>query len=172
MAEPLVFPDGSTYRAISSPADPEREPLVMEFVLMPDCMAPPPHVHPSGQRETFEVVEGAFELRTGSKWHRLAAGESLTVESGEVHTFRNREGAPVRVRDVHDPAYSFERYIRRLHALVTEHGFKGVSPRAALYLSLLWREHRDTEVPATPPQRAAVALLAGLGRALRLRLPP
>ena len=172
VAEPLVFPDGSTYTVISSPAEPEREPLLMEFLLMPDCMAPPPHRHPGGQRETFEVVEGAFELRKGSDWHRVAAGESLTVESGQVHTFRNRERSPVRVRNVHDPAYSFERYIRRLHALVTEHGFTGISPRAALYLSVLWREHLDTEVPAARPQRVAVALLAGLGRALRLRLPP
>jgi mannose-6-phosphate isomerase-like protein (cupin superfamily) len=171
VAEALVFPDGSTYTVIGSPADPEREPLLMEFLLMPDCAAPPPHVHPGGQRETFEVVEGAFELRQGSDWHRLAAGESLTVKPGEVHTFRNREGAPVRVRDVHDPAHSFEPYIRRLHALVSEHGFTGVSPRAALYLSLLWREHRDTIVPATAPQRVAMALLAAIGRALRLRLP-
>jgi quercetin dioxygenase-like cupin family protein len=169
--EPLVFPDGSTYTVISSPADPEREPLLMEFLLMPDCAAPPPHIHPGGQRETFEVTEGAFELRKDSDWHRVEAGQSVTIESGEVHTFRNREGAPARVRNVHDPGRSFERYIRRLHALVCQHGFTGFSPRAALYVSMLTREHSDTEAAPSAPQRAAMAALAGLGRALRLRLP-
>jgi quercetin dioxygenase-like cupin family protein len=167
----LEFPDGSTYTVISSPADPERESLLMEFHLMPDCAAPPPHIHPGGQRETFEVTEGAFELRKGSDWHRVEAGQSLTVEPGEVHTFRNREHAPVRVRNVHDPGHSFEPYIRRLHALVSEHGFTGPSPKAMLYMSLLWSEHSDTIVPASAPQRAAMAVLAGVGRALRLRLP-
>jgi quercetin dioxygenase-like cupin family protein len=169
-AESLEFPDGSTYTVLDSPADPEREPLVMEFLLQPGCMAPPPHYHPGGQRETFEVTEGAFELKRGREWHRVRAGESLTIEPGEVHTFRNREAEPARVRNVHDPAYSFERYIRRLHALVIEHGITGVSPRAVLYLSLLWREHRDTEVPARPI-RVPMAALAIVARTLRLRLP-
>ena len=170
MSDSLVMPDGSAYTVLDSPADPAREPLLMEFLLQPDCLAPPPHVHPGGQRETFEVQEGAFELLRGRGWHRLEAGQSLTVEPGEVHTFRNREAAPARVRNVHDPAHSFESYLRRLHAVVTEHGFTSISPKAALYLSVLLREHRDTIAPAGP-LRLPMAVLATIGRALRLRLP-
>jgi quercetin dioxygenase-like cupin family protein len=166
----LEMPDGTAYQVTSSPLDPQREPVVMEFMLPPGCVAPPPHVHPRDQSETFEVLEGAFELRSGRDWHRLETGQSLTVEPGTVHTFRNREPAPARVRNVHDPAYSFERYIRRVHALVTEQGFTAMSPRAALYFSLLAREHSDTFVPARP-LRAPMTLLAYLGRAFRLRLP-
>jgi quercetin dioxygenase-like cupin family protein len=168
----LTMPDGSVYTFVDSPTDPEREPLVMEFLLQPDCIAPPPHVHPGSQRETFEVLEGEFELRKGRAWQRLEAGQSLTVEPGEVHTFRNRSGAPARVRDVHDPGHSFEPYLRELHALVTRHGFERVTPKAAVYLALLWREHADTIRPANPPMGAAMGLLAGIGRALRLRLEP
>lgn len=170
MPDRLVMPDGSAFTVLDSPADPEREPLLMEFVLQPGCAAPPPHVHPGGQRETFEVLEGAFELRRGRAWHRLEAGQSLTIEPGEVHTFRNNEAGAVRIRNVHEPAHTFERYLRRLHAVSSEHGITGVSPKGALYLSLLWREHRDTIVPA-PVLRAPMALLATIARVLRLRLP-
>jgi mannose-6-phosphate isomerase-like protein (cupin superfamily) len=170
VSDQLEFPDGSIYTVLKAPVDPEREPLEMEFLLRPDCAAPPPHVHPPGQRETYEVIEGAFEVRRGSHWHRLGAGEAATVEPGKVHTFRNREEAPARVRNIHHPAHSFERYIRRLHALVTEHGFTGVSPKAILYISLLWSEHRDTIAPVGP-QRLAMALMALVARGLRLRLP-
>ena len=116
------------------------------------------------------MLEGAFELRRAGSWHRLAAGQSLTVAPGEAHTFRNHESAPARVRNVHDPAHSFERYLRRVHALINEHRFERISPRAALYLATLMREHADTIVPAGP-LRLPAALLAGIGGALRLRLP-
>lgn len=142
----------------------------MEFLLQPRCLAPLPHVHPRTQRETFEVLEGAFELRRGRSWHRLEAGQTLTIQPGEVHTFRNRERVAARVRNVHDPAYSFERYIRRLHALVSERGFAGIAPRAALYFAVLVHQHRDTEVPAVS-LRLPIALMATIGRMLRLQLP-
>jgi quercetin dioxygenase-like cupin family protein len=170
VSDRLAFPDGSEYAVLESPADPEHEPLVMEFLLKPRCVAPPPHIHPGRQRETFEVLEGAFELLRGRSWHRLSAGESYTVEPGEIHTFRNHEAVPATVRDVHDPAQSFERYIRRVHAVVTEHGFTKISPLAAVYLATLIREHSDTMVPAAP-LRVPMTLMAGLGRLLRLRLP-
>lgn len=165
------MPDGSVYAVTARPADPSREPLEMEFLLMPDCPAPPPHVHPAGQRETYEVLEGSFEVRKGREWRRLEPGESVTVEPGEVHTFRNRGPAPVRVRNLHDPGHSFERYIRRLHAVVTQHDFRGVSPKAGVYLSMLWAEHRDTIAPANPVQRLGMGMLATVGRAARLSLP-
>jgi quercetin dioxygenase-like cupin family protein len=170
MSDRLAFPDGSEYAVLNSPADPERDPLLMEFLLQPRCVAPPPHVHPGGQRETFEVLDGAFELRRGRTWHRLEAGEALTIEPGEVHTFRNHETTPARVHNVHEPAHSFERYIRRIHAVAIEHDFSKVTPRAALYLAALMREHRDTIVPAVP-LRLPIALLATIARVLRLRLP-
>ena len=167
----LVFPDGSSYAFVEKPADPEHEPLVMEFVIQPDALGPPPHVHPAPQRETFEVTDGEFELRHGSDWKRVRAGESLTVEPGTVHTFRNRSGAPVHVRNVHDPAHGFERYIRGIHAVVSDHGFERVTPKAALYMALLWGEHPDTIRPANAPMAAGLAALRGAARAMRLRLP-
>ena len=57
-ADKFTFPDGSEYAVISSPANPDSEPLVMEMVCQPECLAPSPHVHSSGS-DTFEVLEGS-----------------------------------------------------------------------------------------------------------------
>lgn len=163
------FPDGTRYRVLTSPADPEREPLVVELLLPPGCIAPPPHIHPHS-KETFAVVEGTFEVRKGRSWHRVNAGESMTLDAGTVHTYRNRDTGPVRVRDIHEPAHSFERYIRRVGAVLEQQKSTTVTPRAAIYLAMLDREHADT-VRSAPPLRVPMVLLAGLGRTLRFRLP-
>ena len=173
MADSLAFPDGSVYRFLERPADPSAGPLVMEFELQPDCTAPPAHFHPGGQSEVFECVEGSFELLVGREWQRLDAGQSVTVESGTRHTFRNKSGAVARVRNVHSPAHSFEAYLRRLHAIVSEAGLGAErSPAAMAKFALLWREHADTIVASDPPLRVGLPVVAGAARLLRLRLPP
>jgi hypothetical protein len=58
----FTFSDGSQYTVISSPDDPNSVPLVMEMTLQPDCLAPPPHVHPHSS-DTFEVLDGVIEVR-------------------------------------------------------------------------------------------------------------
>jgi len=158
----LEFPDGTVIEVVSSPADPGTGPLELEFLLPHRCAAPPPHVHPGGQTERFEVLEGEFELLEGHTWHRVAAGSSLEVPPGIRHTFRNRSGAPVRVRNVHDPAHSFEAYIRGLHAIVREAG--GMGPRVAIPFAGLWRRHSDTIRPSDGAVKLAVALLGRFAR--------
>jgi quercetin dioxygenase-like cupin family protein len=168
-ADEFAFPEGSRYKVIAAPANPEHEPLVMEMVYQPRCLAPPPHVHPNAS-DTFEVLDGTIEVRANGRWHRLQAGESITARPGEVHTFRNRGQASVRVRNVHDPAHSFERYLRRIDAVLREKGFTKVTPRAVLYLAMIERAHAETIRPA-PALRVPMAVLASLGRIMRLRLP-
>jgi hypothetical protein len=74
------------------------------------------------------------------------------------------------VRNVHDPAHRFEHYLRQIDAVLREQGFTKVTPRAAVYLAMIDREHSETIRPA-PALRAPMALLAALGRAMRLQLP-
>src|SRR3954470_17919220 len=102
----------------------------MEFLIQPGAPGPPPHIHPDPVRETFEVLEGEFELLHGGDWKRLRAGESMTVEPGVAHTFRNESGAPVRIHDIHDPAHGFETYMRQIHAMVVDRGFQKITPKA------------------------------------------
>lgn len=168
-ANKFTFPDGSEYAVISSPSDPEHEPLVMEMTYAPRCLAPPPHVHPDGS-DTFEVLDGEIEVRAHGKWHRLKAGQAITAKPGEVHTFRNRGRASVRVRNVHDPAHRFEHYLRQIEAVLRQQGFTKVTPRAAIYLAMIDREHAETIRPAAA-LRAPMRILASLGRAMRIQLP-
>ena len=117
------MPDGTTFEFVRSPADPEKDPSEMVFTAQPNGPAPPPHVHPR-QRETFTCEEGDFELLVDGEWRRLPPGESLTVQPGQVHTYRNEGAQTARVRTVHEPGLAFEQYIRDLHATVVEHGIE------------------------------------------------
>lgn len=168
-ADRFTFTDGSEYTVLTRPSNPEREPLVMEMVFQPGCLAPPPHVHPSSS-DTFEVLEGMIEVRANGKWHRVQAGQSITAKPGQVHTFRNRADAAARVRNVHDPAHSFESYLRHIEAVLREQGFTKVTPRAVLYLAMIERRHAKTIRPA-PALRMPMTILAALGRVMGLRLP-
>ena len=173
MSDSLAFPDGSVYRFLERPADPSAGPLVMEFELQPDCAAPPAHVHPAGQSETYECLEGWFEIVVGRDWQRLEAGQSLTVPPGRRHTFRNESGAVARIRNVHTPAHSFETYLRRLHAIACETGARSPnSPALVAKFALLWRQHSDTIAAADVSLRVGLPVVAGAARLLRLRLPP
>jgi quercetin dioxygenase-like cupin family protein len=171
MGEVLTMPDGSTFEVLRSPADPERDPSEIVFTAHPGGPAPPPHVHPR-QREIFTLEEGDFELLLDGGWRRLAPGESLAIEPGQAHTYRNKGTATARVRTVHEPGLSFEQYIRELHATVVEQGVMKVTPAMAARMAALWRRHSDTIQPGPPPLRLAFAVLGRVGPLLGLRPAP
>jgi quercetin dioxygenase-like cupin family protein len=171
MGEVMTMPDGSSFEVLRSPADPERDPSEMVFTTHPGGPAPPPHVHPR-QRETFTLEEGDFELLLDGKWRKLAPGESLAVEPGQTHTYRNKGAATARVRTVHEPGLSFEEYIRELHATVNEHAVTKVTPAMATRMAALWRRHSDTIQPGPPPLKLAFAVLGRVGPLLGLRPAP
>jgi quercetin dioxygenase-like cupin family protein len=168
----LEFPDGTVY-VITEPAERSGGQMFrMEVVLVADAGVPPPHVHPH-QHEEFEVLEGALELRVGGQWHNLIAGQSAEVKPGEPHEFRNSSGAVARVRTTFRPALSFQAYIERVHQLIVSGKLKGPGdPKSLLYLSMLFREHRDTVSAVGTPQRIAMTVMSSVGRLLGLQLPP
>jgi quercetin dioxygenase-like cupin family protein len=171
MGELMTMPDGSTFEVLRSPADPERDPSEMVFTAHPNGPAPPPHVHPR-QRETFTLESGDFELLLDGEWRKLGPGESLSIEAGQTHTYRNRGAATARVRTVHEPGLSFEEYIRELHATATEHGADKVTPAMAARMAGLWRRHSDTIQPGPAPLKLAFGVLGRIGPLLGLRPSP
>jgi quercetin dioxygenase-like cupin family protein len=171
MGEVMEMPDGTTFEIVRSPADPERDPSEMVFTAKPGGPAPPPHVHPR-QRETFTLEEGDFELLLDGDWRRLAPGESLTIEAGQTHTYRNKGSATARVRTVHEPGLSFEEYIRELHATAVEHGVEKITPAMAARMAALWRRHSDTIRPGPAPLKLAFAVLGRVGPLLGARPAP
>src|SRR5262249_43835009 len=81
------------------------------------------HLHPEAE-ESYEVVSGTLDVCVDRRWRQLGPGESVTVAAGTPHTLRNRSGAEVRLVNLHRPALGFERFFRRLHALVDSGGLK------------------------------------------------
>jgi mannose-6-phosphate isomerase-like protein (cupin superfamily) len=100
------MPDGSAYIVTTPSVETDRAYVEMEFVLPSRCVPPPPHVHPH-QVEEYTVLEGSLDVLVGDTWSTLGPGESASVPQGARHTFRNRSGAVVRVRNWHRPAMRF-----------------------------------------------------------------
>jgi quercetin dioxygenase-like cupin family protein len=162
------MPDGSTYLVVRPAAETGGELVEMEFVLPSGCLPPPPHVHPH-QVEEYEVLEGSFEVTVDNQWRTLGRGQSASVPQGTIHTFRNRSGAAVRVRNWHRPPMRFEDFIERTCTALRAAGVRSKrDPRVYICLSMVMLRFGDTLVPARRRERIPMQALAGLGRVLRL----
>jgi len=161
--------DGSVYEVTAAAADSGRQFVEMEFTLPPGSVAPPPHVH-DGLTEEYEVIEGSFDVMSAGDWSTLGPGSSAVIPPGTLHTFKNRSGAAVRVRNVHRPPARFEDYIEHIYQLTRARRIKSTrDPRLPIYLSMLMLEYPETLAPGRARERVGLKALAGLGRLLRLR---
>jgi quercetin dioxygenase-like cupin family protein len=165
------MPDGSVYILRRAAAETEGESVEMEFVLPPGCVPPPPHIH-HHQVEEYEVLEGRFEVVLEGQWSVLGPGESTSVPVGALHTFRNRSGGVVRVRNWHRPAMRFEDFIERTCETLRAAGVKRKrDPRVPLYLSMVMLEFEDTLVPGRRRERLPMRGLARIARMLPAPTP-
>jgi mannose-6-phosphate isomerase-like protein (cupin superfamily) len=161
----FVMPEGlGEYLVVASHEETGGEYVEMELSLPAEAFAPPPHRHPT-QTESYEVLEGSFEVMVDGEWQRLHVGESAEVPVAANHTFR-LVGEPVRVRNFHRPGSRFDEFIERQYRFVTSDRFRGLKrPSTAVAMATAWHEHRDLLVPTNPVLRAAVSALAPIGRA-------
>jgi hypothetical protein len=115
--------------------------------------------------EDYEVLEGSFEVMIDGRWRTLTAGESASVPVGALHTFRNRSGGVVRVRNWHRPALRFEQFIERTSEVLRAAGVKRKrDPRVFLYLSMVMLEFEDTLTATRRRDRVPMHALAWLAR--------
>ena len=164
--ERFKMPDGSVYIVRSPAVETDGESVEMEFVLPPGCVPPPPHIHPQ-QVEEYEVLEGRFDVVVEGEWRTLAPGASVSVPIGALHTFRNRSGAVVRVRNWHRPAMRFEDFVERTCHTLQAAGIKRKrDPRVLLYLSMVMLDFSDTLVPGRRRELIPMQALARLARLL------
>jgi hypothetical protein len=120
--------------------------------------------------EEYEVIEGAFDVMSDGAWTCLGPGQSTPIPPATLHTFKNRPGAPVRVRNVHRPPARFEDYIEHNDRLMHGHRISTArDPRVSIYLSMLMLEYSDTLAPGRTRERVAINTLARVGQLLRLR---
>jgi mannose-6-phosphate isomerase-like protein (cupin superfamily) len=159
--------DGSTYEVVRSSAETNGEYVEMIFHLPPESVAPPPHVHEE-LTEEYEVIEGTFDVSVAGEWKTLGPGDSASVAPGVLHTFKNRSGDLVRVRNWHRPAARFEDYIEHISRLLAAKGIKrGRDPRIPIYLSMVMLEYPETISPGRARERVAINAVARIGRLLR-----
>jgi mannose-6-phosphate isomerase-like protein (cupin superfamily) len=160
--------DGSVYEVVRTAADTGGDFVEMVFHLPPGCVPPPPHVH-SGLVEEYEVLEGRFDVMVDGEGSTLAPGESASVPQGALHTFRNRSGSMVRVRNFHRPAARFDQYIEHIYRLLRARGVKRkTDPRVPIYLAMVMLEYSETLAPGRKRERLGLGALAGLGRLLKM----
>jgi quercetin dioxygenase-like cupin family protein len=164
--ERFKMPDGSVYIVRRPAAETDGESVEMEFALPSGCVPPPPHIHPH-QVEEYEVLEGRFDVMVDGEWRKLAPGDSARVPIGVLHTFRNRSGAMVRVRNWHRPAMRFEDFIERTCHMLRAAGVKRKrDPRVFLYLSMVMLDFDDTLIPGRRRERIPIQALARIARLL------
>jgi mannose-6-phosphate isomerase-like protein (cupin superfamily) len=160
------MPDGSIYEVTAAAADSDGEFVGMHFTLPPSMVSPPPHVH-GGLTEEYEVLQGTLSVMSGGSWITLGPGESASIPPDTLHTFKNRSGATVRVRNVHRPPARFEDFIEQISRLMRARGIKRPKdPRIPIYLSMIMLEYPETLAPARARERIGLTALARLGRLL------
>ena len=160
------MPDGSVYIVRRAAAETGGESVEMEFVLPSGCVPPPPHVHRQ-QVEEYEVLEGQFDVVVDGKWRTLGPGEHASVPVGALHTFRNRSGRQVRVRNWHRPAMRFEDFIERTCTTLSAAGItRKRDPRIALYLSKVMLDFDETLAPGRTRERLPMKALARIASLL------
>lgn len=135
----------------------------------PGGEGPPLHIHAHAE-ESYAVVSGMLEMRLGSEWRQIRAGETVTVPRGTPHTLRTTE--PVELINVHQPALAIEALFRTMHCLVTEHGVS-LPPkdfRSAVLVGMLFTAYQREIATVEPPQMVMRGL-ALIGKLLRFKLP-
>jgi quercetin dioxygenase-like cupin family protein len=167
----LTMPGGARVVITQSTADSDGERVEMEFSLPTGASGPPLHFHPA-QKEEWHVLSGTLEAHLDGDWRELNEGESVSIPAGSPHTFRNRSGDTVRVRDVHMPALDFQEYMEQLSSLVETGKVTTLRrPSSLIHLAMVVRAHRPMQLTAGGVQRAGESVLASLGRLLGYRLP-
>ena len=164
--EQFPMPDGSIYIVRRPAAESDGAFVEMDFVLPHGCVPPPPHIHPH-QIEDYEVLEGRFDVVIDGEWRTLTPGDSASVPVGALHTFRNRSGEPVRVRNRHTPAMRFEEFIERTCRTLSSAGIRRKrDPRVAVYVSAVMLDYDETLFPGRARERIPMRGLAAIARLL------
>jgi len=126
--------------------------LEMEWELSPQTGGPPIHIHPHAT-ESYEVLQGKFDVWVNGGWKTLSVGEKVAVEKGVPHTYRNASHETTRVYNTHQPALKFDEYFEGLHTLAKSGVFKSnqMTLKTILYLSALMTKHKDETRLVSPP---------------------
>jgi quercetin dioxygenase-like cupin family protein len=141
-----------------------------EYALIEAAVAPnggvASHVHPF-QTEEFEVRSGSVEFKKNGTKVVAHAGDTVVVEPGDVHRFKNVGADEARFVAKVTPALEFESFLETMFALAADGktNKKGMpNPlRMAVIANAYLDDVRMPHVPAVL-QKAALATGAAVGR--------
>jgi mannose-6-phosphate isomerase-like protein (cupin superfamily) len=124
------------------------------------------HIHPHAI-ETYELLQGKFDVYINGNWKTLSVGEKAVVEKGVPHTFRKTGSETTRVYNTHQPAMKFDQFFEGMYKLTNSDGGKSnkMTLRAILYLSILYTSYPD-EIQSVRPPNAIMQVFGFIGRLL------
>lgn len=155
---------GMMMTIIKTAKDTNGNSLEMEWTITPKSGGTPVHIHPSAI-ETYEILSGELQVFKKDQWLTARAGDKITIEMGEPHTFKNATNEYVRVYNTHQPALAFEEFFRGLQKFAKSGLVKGgkMSFSAIVGVSTLWTNYSREIVSVQPPSFVMKAM-AALGR--------
>jgi len=140
-------------------------------ITPPGAQGPAEHYHP-GYAESFEVVEGEFVVEIEGTPRTLSASESITVEAGTPHTFRNESDSYATCIVESRPAGRLEDVVQLLFGLGHDGKLAASGRPGFLQAMVMADEMGDDTIFTSPPptvQRVMAAVLGPIGRRVGYR---
>jgi quercetin dioxygenase-like cupin family protein len=141
-----------------------------EYVLVEAAVAPgggvASHVHPY-QTEEFEILSGSVEFRKNGEKVLAHEGDSITVEPGEIHRFKNVGAHEARFTAKVSPALEFESFLETMFALAADGKTNKKGMPNPVRMAVIANEYfDDVRAPRVPGaiQKAALSAGAAVGR--------
>lgn len=155
---------GMIMTIVKTAKDTQGKSLEMEWTLSPNSGGTPVHIHPAAI-ETYEIISGELEVFKKDKWITASAGEKITIEKGEPHSFRNSTNAFVKVYNTHQPAMNFEGFFKGLHKFAKSGLVKNgkMTFKSIVAVSTLWTNY-PKEILSVKPPAFVMKALAVYGR--------
>lgn len=135
-------------------------------ITPPGAAGPAEHYHPYYD-ESFEVVEGEFVFEVEGDPQTLGPGESVTVEAGTEHTFRNESDSYATCVVETRPAGRLGDVVQLLYGLAHDGRLPESGRPSFLQAMVMADEMGDDTIFTSPPpevQRLLAAVFAPLGR--------
>jgi quercetin dioxygenase-like cupin family protein len=159
-------PLGMKFYIKKTAAETNGQSFEMEMELDPQRRAGIIHIHPHAL-ETYEVLQGKFDVYVNGNWQTRSVGEKVAVEKGVPHTFRNASNETTRIYNTHQPALKIDQFFEGLYKLANSGVSKSnqMTFKTILYLSVVYASYQD-EIQSVRPPNAIMQVFAFFGRLL------
>jgi quercetin dioxygenase-like cupin family protein len=153
----IAFGDGQRHEVVAA----DDDHLVIEFTVPPMDAPNAPHVHDSAD-EVFEVFAGHLLFRLNGVAHHLAAGDSIVIPRGAVHSWQVVGDGELRARVTFTPGCAFHTFLRDFSALQAAGRTRADGSPGFRDFALLQRRHwADLRVTFAP--KPVLRMLVGAG---------